>query len=145
MAKGAQSLSSSSHASADGAWPRLARWWRGLGERQRLRREFASLAAQGELDAVLGDAGASRSHLDAILKASPESPRRLAAMLQRLGITRTALRTTGALHEVEMNCTLCRDGGACDHWLKSGARTGQEAFCPNAATLAQAKRVTGRS
>jgi Family of unknown function (DUF6455) len=115
------------------AW--LRGWWRTLRERRRLRDEFAALEQQGQLDTVLQEAGASRGTVDAILRAHPDTPKRLSAMLRRLGITRDRLHATGTLHDVELTCTLCEATGKCQHWLRSGQTAGYEAFCPNAQTF----------
>jgi hypothetical protein len=45
----------------------LAIWWSDMRARRRLGDEFAALDAQGQLDTVLQDAGASRSAMGAIL------------------------------------------------------------------------------
>jgi hypothetical protein len=37
-------------------------------------------------------------------------------------------------------CTLCPSTEACDEWLASGARDGQEDFCPNAEYLHKLER-----
>jgi hypothetical protein len=104
-------------------------------ERRRLGSEFATLERQGQLDSVLQDAGVSRSSVQAILHAHPGARRRLSGMMQRLGLSRRALHDSGAQHEVELTCTLCEATGKCQHWLDSGATTGNEKFCPNAETL----------
>ena len=114
---------------------RLRNWWHGLRARWRLSAEFTALEQQGQLDMVLQDAGAGRGAVDAILRAHPGAPKRLAVMLRRLGISRDRLRESGTLHDVELTCTICEATGACDHWLRSGKSEGYRAFCPNAATF----------
>jgi uncharacterized protein DUF6455 len=114
---------------------RLRGWWRGVIERQRLRYEITALDQRGQLDTVLRDVGASRSAVNAILRVHPRAPKRLSAMLQRLGISRQQLRESGVLRDVEMTCTLCEATGKCDHWLRSGKSEGYRGFCPNAQTF----------
>jgi hypothetical protein len=114
---------------------RLRNWWEGLRERQRLGAEFAALEQQGQLDTVLQEAGVTRGTVDAILHSRPGAPKRLATMLRRLGISRERLRESGAVHDVELTCTLCGATGQCEHWLRSGKTEGYEAFCPNAEAL----------
>jgi hypothetical protein len=113
----------------------LATWWSDVRERYRLGNEFATLDRQGQLDGVLRDAGVSRSSMRAILHAHPDAPRRLSAMLQRLGLTRRNLRDSGTLQDVELTCTMCEATGDCRHWLKSSATSGHQEFCPNAETF----------
>lgn len=114
---------------------RVRGWWRGVIERERLRKELTALDRRGQLDTVLQDAGASRSTVNAILRGHPGGSKRLAAMLQRLGISRQQLHETGVLRDVEMTCTLCEATGKCDHWLRSGKSEGYRGFCPNAQTF----------
>jgi Family of unknown function (DUF6455) len=114
---------------------RLRAWWLGVRERQRLRDEFASLEGQGQLDSVLQEVGATRGAIGAILRAHPAAPKRLTVMLRRLGISRERLRDSGALHDVEMTCTVCEATGECEHWLRAGKTDGYQGFCPNAPTL----------
>lgn len=120
---------------------RLAEWWRNGRERRRLRDEFAALEGQGQLDVVLQEAGASRGSVEAILRAHPDTPKRLTAMMRRLGLSRADIRDDGTLHDVELTCTLCEAPGECRRWLRSGATTGYEDFCPNAETF---NRLRGR-
>lgn len=120
---------------AHGPLARLRGWWHGLRERRRLRDEFAALEQYGQLDTILQEAGTTRGAIDAILRAHPDTPQRLAAMLRRLGISRDRLRTAGAQHDVELTCTICEVTGKCEHWLRSGKTSGYEAFCPNAETF----------
>ncbi|HWI28948.1 MAG TPA: DUF6455 family protein [Stellaceae bacterium] len=120
---------------AHGPLARLRAWWHALRERRRLRDEFAALEAYGQLDTILQEAGATRGVIDAILRAHPDTPQRLAAMLKRLGISRDRLRAAGAQHDVEFTCTICETTGKCEHWLRSGKASGYEAFCPNAETF----------
>ena len=120
---------------------RLAEWWSNGRERRRLRDEFAALEGQGQLDLVLREAGASRGSAEAILRPHPDTPKRLAGMLQRLGLTRHEIRDDGTLHDVELTCTLCAAPRECRRWLRSGATTGYEDFCPNAETF---NRLRGR-
>lgn len=115
-----------------GVFARLRSWWRGMRERRQLGAEFAALEEQGQLDLVLQEAGATRGAVDAILHSHPGAPKRLAAMLRRLGISRERLRDSGAMHDVEMTCTICQATGRCEHWLRSGKTEGYAAFCPNA-------------
>jgi hypothetical protein len=118
-----------------GLLARVRGWWRGVIERERLRKELTALDLRGQLDTVLQDAGASRSAVNAILRGHPGGSKRLAAMLQRLGISRQQLRESGVMRDVEMTCTLCEATGTCDHWLRSGKSEGYRGFCPNAQTF----------
>ena len=114
---------------------RVRGWWRGVIERERLRKELTALDLRGQLDTVLQDAGASRSAVNAILRGHPGGSKRLAAMLHRLGMSRQQLRESGVMRDVEMTCTLCEATGTCDHWLRSGKSEGYCGFCPNAQTF----------
>lgn len=115
----------------------LAAWWSDVQARRRLRSEFAALDAHGQLDSVLQDAGTSRGAMDAIVRAHPNASKRLAAMLQRLGLTRRDIRDGGVQQDVELTCTVCDVTNKCNHWLASDATAGYQDFCPNAATFEQ--------
>jgi hypothetical protein len=123
----------------------LITWWSDVRERFRLGSEFATLDRQGQLDGVLRDAGVCRSALRAILRAHPDAPRRLSAMLERLGLRRRDLRDTGTLQDVELTCTMCEVPGECRHWLKSGNTSGYQEFCPNAETFERLRATQPKS
>ena len=120
----------------------LAIRWSDMRARRRLGDEFAALDAQGQLDTVLQDAGASRSAMGAILRAHPDAPKRLAAMLQRLGLTRREVRDGGVQQDVEFTCTVCEATGKCSHWLAPTPPSGYQDFCPNAETFNRLRATT---
>jgi hypothetical protein len=124
---------------------RVATWWNDVRERHRLGNEFATLDRQGQLDTVLQDAGLSRSSMPAILRAYPDAPRRLSAMLKRLSLTQRELRNSGTQQDVALTCTMCKTTGDCRHWLKSGASSGYQEFCPNAGTFEHLRAVSPKT
>jgi len=54
-------------------------------------------------------------------------------MAKRLGVDLEALAGTAVVRRVEQNCALCGELDECGDWLRSGARKGNEEFCPNTA------------
>jgi hypothetical protein len=127
----------------------LARWRDGFKtalddarERAALRRDLAALERAGELDQVLGDLGLSRGGIPLLMKNHPRSARLLAGMMERLGIASPRdpwirARLHAQLSEIRQQCLMCSETRACGRWLRSGATTGQETFCPNTAALAR--------
>jgi hypothetical protein len=115
-------------------------------ERAALQRDLAALEASGELDRVLGDLGLSRGGIPLLIKNHPRAARLLAGMMDRLGIAspqdpwiRARLHTR--MTEIRQQCLMCTETRACARWQRSDATTGYEAFCPNAASLAQLRLV----
>ena len=108
-------------------------------EKWKLRRELADLDRQGQLDAVLADLEIDRGSLSQMIARSARSPRLLAAMLERVGIDREALRHSRYVRDIERNCAVCSEHRRCQAWLDSGAHEGSSAFCPNAAQFAALK------
>jgi hypothetical protein len=111
-------------------------------DRNALRRDLIELERVGELDKVLEDLGLSRGGIPLLLKNHPRSARLLAAMMDRLGVPNPRdpwlrARLQPQLTEIRQQCLMCTETRACQRWLRSGATTGNEAFCPNAATLAR--------
>jgi hypothetical protein len=111
-------------------------------ERAALRRDLMALERAGELDQVLGDLGLSRGGIPLLIQNHPRSARLLAGMMDRLGIAsprdpwiRARLHTQ--LTEIRQQCLMCTETRRCARWLRSGATTGEEAFCPNTAALAR--------
>jgi Family of unknown function (DUF6455) len=111
--------------------------WR---ERSQLLREFDELRQRGELDRTLSDSGVHRSDVPRLMRAHPRTPQQLAAMMRRLGISRSELphrpAVAEALRAMEWRCGECTDWRKCLEWL--AAREPNEtyrAFCPNAETL----------
>jgi len=104
--------------------------------RHRIKSEFAALDSSGQLDPMLRDLGFDRSAMPKIVENHPRAPRRLSAMLQRLGIEPTAEQQQSAeLREIQRTCLLCNAGGKCDHWLAVGKPGEDRSFCPNAEAL----------
>jgi uncharacterized protein YjiS (DUF1127 family) len=123
---------------------RLARWLAGFvegwRERAQLRREFARLAQQGELDRTLADSGIAHSDVLRLMHAHPGTPQQLRRMMARLGIDRAALprskAVADAIREMEWRCGECSDWRHCRAWLESGASAeSYRTFCRNAAEL----------
>ncbi len=109
--------------------------WR---ERSSLAHEFDALAAHGELDRTLIEAGLSPSDVPRLLKGHPGAARQLPAMMRRVGIDSSQLPSTAALREIEWRCTECRSWRRCRAWLAAGGGgQGYRVFCPNAAELEQ--------
>jgi hypothetical protein len=120
---------------------RLGDWARGFREaladwRQNLalRRELADLENQRLLDPTLTDVGLSRAQLPVLTESFPKRTRLFTRMLDRLGIDR-AHQHRDTLNELATTCATCAETKHCRDWLDSSARTGYDAFCPNAGTL----------
>jgi hypothetical protein len=91
---------------------------------------------------VLGDLGLARDGIPLLLKNHPRSARLLAGMMERLGIPSPQdpwirARLHPQLTEIRQQCLMCAETRRCARWLRSGATTGNEAFCPNAAAFGQ--------
>ena len=133
-------------------WRRLAAWpaaafgyvrrrARDARARAEIRSEFARLDGYGELDTMLADCGLSRDAVPEIVSNHPAAPRRLTAMLRRLGITLTASQERSAeIREIERTCLQCAAGRQCDHWLRSGPAGEERQFCPNAEAFDRLRR-----
>src|SRR5579884_882704 len=84
----------------------LLRWrdriqlaFEGWRERYRLQREFDELRRRGELERTLSDNGISQSDVVRLMRAHPRTAEQLTAMMQRLGIDRSALPHQPAIAE----------------------------------------------
>ena len=64
---------------------------------------------------------------------------RLAEMMRRQGATpEQALGVGGYQAAIAVRrCMMCAQKSKCDQWLPSGAKSGMEAFCPNAEFVAR--------
>ena len=102
-------------------------------ERRSLRRELARCADDGVLDEILGELGVSRAEMAQWTAGYPRAVRLRAAMTARLGIDASTLGHCRLQRAIERNCASCPAHRRCREWLRSGARDGYEAFCPNAA------------
>lgn len=112
---------------------RLARKIGEIRERAELRAEFAQLRHTGQLDRVLSDIGVDPAAVSTLIQNHPGAPRRLAAMLHRLGIEPTPQGLASAdMREIQRTCLLCAAGGKCDRWLNSDGLEDPSHFCPNA-------------
>ncbi len=115
---------------------RIRRWVAALNARHRLRAEIDALDRAGVLDDALRDVNMTRSDVNAIVDADPESPRRLAEMLTRLDLAdRLRGNERRWLRDIQVVCLNCRAAGRCDRWLSRGRKAGVEEFCPNAQTF----------
>ena len=107
--------------------------WR---ERSSLVHELDALAAHGELDRTLLEAGLTPNDVPRLLRGNPGAARQLPEMISRVGIDPTLLPTTPETREIEWRCTDCRSRRRCRDWLASGdADHGYRAFCPNGVAL----------
>src|SRR5579859_8206644 len=79
--------------------------WR---EHSSLAGELDALAAHGELDRTLTEAGLSSSDVPRLLKGHPGAARQLPEMMRRVGIDPTRLPITPETREIEWRCTDCR-------------------------------------
>ena len=105
-------------------------------ERDRLHRELETLSLIGELDAVLADAGLTRSDLPLLLEHDPEEMAGLEQMAQRLGIAPEQLTAAVGRHDLQWRCLTCDDKKLCKRWLADheSAEAAPD-FCPNAVDL----------
>jgi uncharacterized protein DUF6455 len=109
--------------------------WR---ERSLLANELDALAAHGELDRTLLEAGLSPTDVPRLLTGNPRAARQLPAMMRRVGIDPGLLPITPETREVEWRCTDCRSWRRCRDWLAaSDADHEYRAFCPNGSALEQ--------
>jgi uncharacterized protein DUF6455 len=109
--------------------------WR---ERSSLANELEALAAHGELDRTLLEAGLSPGDIPRLLKGNSGAARQLPEMMRRVGIDPTRLPITPETRAIEWRCTDCRTWRRCRDWLASSdADHGYLAFCPNGAALEQ--------
>ena len=100
--------------------------------RHRLAAELADLAAYGELEHVLGEAGFSASQVGRLIADHPTAPRLLQGMTGRLGIEAAQLEDRLLRRQIEHTCSTCASQRRCRRWLRSGATGGYGDFCPNA-------------
>ena len=120
---------------------RLARMRADARMREELRYELRCLAEAGELDGALAQIGLSRAAIPELLRRYPGSVRRYGAMAERVGVRPPSPRAgLVALMGARRRCLFCGESGRCDRWLESGARRGNEEFCPNAGTFAAMKK-----
>jgi hypothetical protein len=109
--------------------------WR---ERSSLASELNALAAYGELDRTLLEAGLSPHDVPRLLKGNPGAARQLPEMMRHVGIDPSILPITPETREVEWRCTDCRSWRRCRDWLASSdADRGYREFCPNGSALEQ--------
>jgi hypothetical protein len=107
--------------------------WR---KRSSLANELDALAAYGELDRTLLEAGLSPHDVPRLLKGHPGAARQLPEMMRRVGIDPTLLPITPKTREIEWRCTDCRSWRRCRDWLDSSDGDHEYlAFCPNGAAL----------
>jgi hypothetical protein len=109
-------------------------------ERNVLRTELAELAAKGELDRALADAGLTRSQVGTLIDNHPHACQLLGQMIERLGVDPVRLEAVESMREVSWRCTTCTEKQRCADWLADGRGEGWYAFCPNAASFSAAKR-----
>lgn len=112
----------------------LADMW----ERQAWRGQFDRWAQYRETDSVLEAFGLERGQIPLFIKGIPAAGRQLRRMIARTG-ARLGLAAPPR-QELLRVCALCGNQQRCQEWLDSGATTGFEEFCPNAAVFAAAKR-----
>jgi len=109
---------------------------RALGEyhaQRQLAGELDRLREAGQLDFVLRDLGLTQADVPVMTANHPGSARRLATMLQRIGVILTTEGHNSAeMRSIERSCLTCGATERCEHWLRSGASTGNRLFCPNA-------------
>lgn len=105
-------------------------------ERRAWRGQFESWKQHGETESVLEAFGLERGQIPLFIDSMPKAARLLPAMITRVG---AAVRPQAELLRI---CALCPSQGRCRQWLNSGATTGFEAFCPNAAVLGTASAAT---
>ena len=128
-----------------GLWARWReRWARVRADarlREELRHELRCLDEAGELDGALAQIGLSRAAIPELLRRYPGSVRRYGAMADRIGVRPPSPRAgLVALVGSRRRCLFCGESGRCDRWLESGARRGNEEFCPNAGTFDAMKK-----
>jgi Family of unknown function (DUF6455) len=73
------------------------------------------------------------------------SDRRLASMLQRVGVnpaTASSGDNEAIVKEIRQRCRSCASEDLCERWL-AGDEAGENIFCPNVTVFDQLKRNTG--
>lgn len=103
-----------------------------LRARRRLRREFEALSDSDALDRMLAEAQLTRADIEPMLANYPASGHLIDEMVGRLDIADQLHADATVERDLRRVCTVCHTQGQCQHWLKSGATQGYEAFCPNA-------------
>lgn len=122
----------------------IGRWAEGRRARSRLRRDLRVMEENGELDAVLAEAGLTRAQIGPLIAGHPDAGKLLTAMLDRVGIADGAM-PVDTMREMGWACTICTDKRRCREWLVAGDDSEYRAFCPNAALLDYALLKQGRS
>jgi hypothetical protein len=109
--------------------------------REELRYELRCLDEAGELDGALAQIGLSRAAIPELLRRYPGSIRRYGAMAERVGVLPSSPRAgLVALVGARRRCLFCGESRRCNRWIESGARRGNEAFCPNAGAFDAMKK-----
>jgi hypothetical protein len=116
-------------------------------ERNALRIELADLEARGELDRTLADAGLTRAQVPAVVRSHPNACHLMARMMDELGIDAESVDAADSMHDAAWRCTTCTEKRVCAEWLAHPRDAAWRAFCPNADTFEEARRVgaSGRS
>lgn len=112
----------------------ISRLVKGGRKRRQLKRELAQLAAMGQLDAVLADAGLVRSQVEPLIAAAGDRHDQLDKMLDRLDIDPARLPVE-SLRDMAWTCMNCRGKRRCRQWLSDSNGPDFHSFCPNAAEL----------
>jgi hypothetical protein len=110
-------------------------------ERNALRTELADLAAKGELDRTLADAGLTRAQVPALVRNHPNACHLLARMMDQLGIDAESVDEADSMHDAAWRCTTCTEKRVCAQWLAQPRNETWRAFCPNADTFDAARRL----
>jgi uncharacterized protein YjiS (DUF1127 family) len=119
----------------------VIRDWR---ERRRLAVELGEMAASGDLDPFLADAGINRALLPSLLRTSGGTRRLLQTMAARVGVDLAALPAS-LRREVEWSCAACGETKACGRWLRNRTPAGYAPFCPNTPAVRRLVRVAADS
>jgi hypothetical protein len=128
-----------------GLWTRSKQRWARMRTdarmRDDLRYELRCLDEAGELDGALAQIGLSRAAIPELLRRYPGSIRRYGAMAERVGVLPSSPRAgLVALVGARRRCLFCGESRRCNRWIESGARRGNEEFCPNAGTFDAMKK-----
>jgi hypothetical protein len=110
-------------------------------ERNALRTELADLAARGELDRALADAGLTRAQVPTLVRSHPNACHLLARMMDELGIDAESVDEADSMHDAAWRCTTCTQKRICAAWLEHPRDETWRAFCPNADTFEEARRL----
>jgi len=115
--------------------------WR---ERRRLAAEIDEMAAAGELEPMLSDAGLSRAQIPTLLRSASGTRRLLEGMAARLGVDLAAMSPT-LRRDVEWTCASCDEQRRCRRWLARGGTEGYAAFCPNTPAFRRQMRAAANA